>query len=119
MATVVQSETNFDELKASEASEPEASAESGEPITEQSPTTDPASLAVEGAEKLQARRARLWSVLYCVLTACVMSLMVGATLAFSSPVLLELTQLQDPQFRFNVRLSDIFGVSNYTISKVP
>jgi uncharacterized membrane protein len=56
-------------------------------------------------------KTRLWTVLYCVLISCMMSLMVGATLSYSSPALLQLTRLEDPQFRFNVRLSSIFGVS--------
>lgn len=53
---------------------------------------------------------RLWSMVYSVLTACFPSLLVGATLTFSSPTLVELTQLDDPDFRFGALLSDIFGV---------
>ncbi len=53
---------------------------------------------------------RFWSVLYSTITSCLLTLLVGATLAFSSPVLLELTQLSDPDFRFNTRLSNLFGV---------
>lgn len=53
---------------------------------------------------------RMWTVVYSVLTTCLLSLLVGASIAFSSPVLVELTQLQDPDFRFNTQLSDIFGV---------
>ena len=54
---------------------------------------------------------RLWSVSYSVLTTSLLSLLLGATLAFSSPVLVELTQLEDTEFRFDTLLSDIFGVS--------
>ena len=53
---------------------------------------------------------RLWTVLHAVLTASIMTFLVGITLAFSSPALLELTQLQDLQFRFNTGLADLFGV---------
>lgn len=56
---------------------------------------------------------RLWTVLYAVLTACIMAFLVGTTLAYSSPALLELAQLQDAEFRFDTRLSDIFGVSDF------
>ncbi len=53
---------------------------------------------------------RLWTVLHAVLTACMMAFLVGITLTYSSPVLLELTQLRDPQFRFDTGLADLFGV---------
>lgn len=54
---------------------------------------------------------RLWTVVYSVFTACLLALLLGATLSFSSPVLVELSRLDDPQFRFNTELSDVFGVS--------
>jgi len=56
---------------------------------------------------------RLWTVLQAVLIACIMTFLVGVTLAFSSPALIELTQLQDLQFRFNTGLADLFGVRNH------
>ena len=55
---------------------------------------------------------RLWSVFYSVLTTSLLSLLVGATLVFSSPVLVELTQLEDPEFRFNTLLSELFVVNH-------
>ncbi len=54
---------------------------------------------------------RLWTMVYSVLTVCLLSLLAGVTLAFPSPVLVELLQLDDPQFRFDTQLADIFGVS--------
>ena len=59
---------------------------------------------------------RLWTVVFSVFTACFLSLLVGATLTYSSPVLVELTQLRDPDLRFNTLLSDIFGVRDAVIS---
>ena len=53
---------------------------------------------------------RLWTMVYSVLTVCLLSLLAGVTLAFPSPVLVELLQLDDPQFRFDTQLADIFGV---------
>ena len=58
-------------------------------------------------------RLRWWVLLYSTITACLLALLVGTSLAFSSPVLLELTKLSDPDFRFSTRLSDIFGVSDF------
>ena len=54
---------------------------------------------------------RLRTVLYAVFTACIMAFLMGTTIAYSSLALLQLTQLQDPQLRFDTRLADIFGVS--------
>ncbi len=59
---------------------------------------------------------RLWSVVYSVLTTCLLALLIGATLSFSSPVLVELTQLEDPEFSFNTQLSDVFGVRTSVLS---
>ncbi len=53
---------------------------------------------------------RLWTMIYSVLTVCLLSLLAGVTLAFPSPVLVELLHLDDPQFRFDTQLADIFGV---------
>ncbi len=47
---------------------------------------------------------RLWTMVYSVLTVCLLSLLAGVTLAFPSPVLVELLQLDDPQFRFDTQL---------------
>ena len=54
---------------------------------------------------------RLWSTIYSVLTSAILSFLVGITLSYSSPALLELTQLENQDFRFGSTLSDIFGVS--------
>ena len=56
---------------------------------------------------------RLWTMVYSVLTVCLLSLLAGVTLAFPSPVLVELLQLDDPQFRFDTQLADIFGVRKH------
>ncbi len=49
------------------------------------------------------------SILYSVLTASVMSLLVGATMTFPSAALLELIQLPDPAFRLDTLWVDRFG----------
>ena len=54
---------------------------------------------------------RLRTVFYAVFTACIMAFVMGTTIAYSSLALLQLTQLQDPQLRFDTGLADIFGVS--------
>ena len=51
------------------------------------------------------------TVLYAVLTTYIMPFLLGTTIAYSSLALLQLTQLQDPQLRFDTGLADIFGVS--------
>ncbi len=56
---------------------------------------------------------RLWTMVYSVLTVCLLSLLAGVTLAFPSPVLVELLQLDDPQFRFDTQLAEIFGVRKH------
>ena len=61
---------------------------------------------------------RLWTVLYAVLTACIMTFLVGTTLTYSSLALLQLTQLQDPQLRFDTLLAGIFGVSSILVVQV-
>ncbi len=49
--------------------------------------------------------------LYSVLTASVMSLLVGTTITFPSFALLEFTQYSDPAFQFDTLMVDLFGVS--------
>ena len=58
-----------------------------------------------------ATPARLWTVVYPVLTVCLASVLIGNTIGFSSPALLELQQLEDPELQLNTELSDLFGVS--------
>ena len=54
----------------------------------------------------------LWTLLPAVVIACIMSLLGGTTLSYSSSTLLELNELANPHFRFdNALLSDLFGVS--------
>ena len=61
--------------------------------------------------KCSGPRMRLWTTLYSVLTACILSLLLGTTIAYASPALLELRELPDPDFRFNsTLLLDLFGV---------
>ncbi len=55
------------------------------------------------------------SFLYSVLTASIMSLLVGATITLPSYALLEFTQYPDPTFQFDTLMADIFGVS---VSKI-
>ena len=54
---------------------------------------------------------RGWSTIYSVLTAALLSLIGGFTMGFSSPTLIELAKLEDPELRFGNTLSDVFGVS--------
>ena len=54
---------------------------------------------------------RGWSTIYSVLTAALLSLIGGFTLGYSSPTLIELANLEDPELRFGNTLSDVFGVS--------
>ena len=54
---------------------------------------------------------RLRTLLPAVLTASILSLLVGTTLSYASPALLKLGDLPDPEFHFNTVLSSIFGVS--------
>lgn len=61
-------------------------------------------------DQVKSTSTRLWTVVYSVLTTCLLTILVGATIAYSSPALLELKELEDPKFRFNIQLSDIFGV---------
>ena len=61
-------------------------------------------------EAVPASHLRLWTVVYSVLTTCLLAILVGATIAFSSPAVLELKQLEDPELRFDILLLDIFGV---------
>ena len=70
----------------------------------------PVSVDVVGPPSL-----RLWTVVYSVLTTCLLALMVGTTISFSSPALLQLEQLDDPQLHLNTELSDLFGVSDRII----
>ena len=62
-------------------------------------------------KKPPASRIRLWTTLYSVFTTCIMSLLIGTTIAYSSPVVLELRQSPDPDFRLDsTLLLDLFGV---------
>lgn len=79
-------------------------------MSEVTATTTPAKLPAPSSVTVVRVRARLCTVVYSILTACVMSLLVGVTLSYSSPVLLELTQLSDQEFRLNTQLADLFGV---------
>ena len=78
---------------------------------------------IEDTESLLVKSPsmRLWTVVCSVLATCLLTILVGATLAFSSPAVLQLKELEDPELRFNVQLSDIFGVSTtcstYTYEK--
>ncbi len=54
---------------------------------------------------------RVWSTVYFALTTILLSLTAGISFSYSSPALLELAALDDPEFRFGSTLSDIFGVS--------
>jgi len=54
---------------------------------------------------------RRWSTVYSVLTAALLSLITGFTMGYSSPTLIELAKLKDPDLRFGSTLSDIYGVS--------
>jgi hypothetical protein len=65
----------------------------------------------EGKQSPTAPSMRLWTVTYSVMTTWLLSLMVGVTLGFSSPAVLQLEGLADTELRFNMRLSDIFAVS--------
>ena len=56
---------------------------------------------------------RFRTVLPAVITASIMSVLGGTVLTYSSPTLLELRELPDPDLRFNTQLSEIFGVSYY------
>ena len=57
---------------------------------------------------------RLWTVVYSVLTTCLLTILVGATIAFSSPALLQLKELKDPNLHLDIQLLDLFGVSTYS-----
>ena len=57
------------------------------------------------------------AAVYSVLTVCLASVLVGTTLAYSSPAVLELKQLQDPELKFSTHLSGIFGVSWWAFTK--
>ena len=61
--------------------------------------------------KFCGTRLRLRTVLFATLVSSILSFNLGSSLTFSSPALLELTQLQNPSFRFDTTLTNIFGVS--------
>lgn len=61
--------------------------------------------------KLQEKE-RLWTTVMSTLVVCIMSFMMGCTLGYSSPVLLELESQEDPELRFNSFLSGLFGASS-------
>ena len=55
-------------------------------------------------------RERLWSTTVSALIAVIPALLVGFTLGYPSPALLDLGDLSE-DYRFNTLLSDLFGVS--------
>ena len=72
---------------------------------------DTTSASSGAASTVPLTKMRLWTTLYSVVTSCMLSVLVGATLSYSGPVLLELEdERQPPDFRFNTVLSDMFGV---------
>ena len=65
-----------------------------------------------GGEKAKTRGSdRTWSVLVSTVVASIIALILGASLGYPSPVLLELQSLEDPERRFGPSLSGLFGVS--------
>lgn len=62
-------------------------------------------------ERLVRTRERLWSTAVASAVACIPTLLLGFTLAFPAPVLLELTADSAPEkYKFGTQLSEIFGV---------
>ncbi len=55
---------------------------------------------------------RVWTVLHSVFTAATMTFLAGSVNGFTSPALLELTQHEDEDYKFDTTLSDVFGVSS-------
>ena len=61
-------------------------------------------------ERMVRTRERLWSTTVSALIASIPALLVGFTIGYPSPALLDLGDLPE-DFRFNTLLSDLFGVS--------
>ena len=63
-------------------------------------------------ERMFRTRERLWSTTISALIASIPALLVGFTIGYPSPALLELRAREVPDdFRFTTLLSDLFGVS--------
>ena len=56
-------------------------------------------------------KERAWSTVLSTLVVCIMTFLMGCTLGYSSPVLLELESQEDPELRFDSVLAGLFGVS--------
>ena len=61
-------------------------------------------------ERIVRTRERLWSTTISAFIASIPALLVGFTIGYPSPALLDLGDLPE-DFRFNTLLSDLFGVS--------
>ena len=61
--------------------------------------------------RLLCGEERVWAPLLSVMVASLPALLFGCTLGFPSPVLLNLTELDREEFRFDTLLSDLFSVS--------
>ncbi len=62
-------------------------------------------------EQKSKKDVRIWTILLSIFTATAMTFIAGSINGFTSPALVELTQLQDEELKFDTTLSDIFGVS--------
>ena len=65
--------------------------------------------------RLLCGEERVWAPLLSVMVASLPALLFGCTLGFPSPVLLNLTELDREEFRFDTLLSDLFSVSWFKI----
>lgn len=62
-------------------------------------------------EQQQKENERVWTSVLSTLVVSMMAFMLGCTLGYPSPVLLQLENAAEPELRFNSVLSGVFGVS--------
>ena len=62
-------------------------------------------------QKLLCGEERVWSPVLSVMVASLPALLFGCTLGFPSPVLLDLMEQDQGEFRFDTVLSGLFSVS--------
>ncbi len=55
---------------------------------------------------------RILALFHSIFTATAMAFLAGSVIGFASPTLVELTQLQDEELKFDTTLADIYGVSS-------
>ena len=84
-------------------------------ISDKSECTDGAGCVTQVLRRYSCGEERIWATVLSVMIASLPALLFGCTLGFPSPVLLDLMELDQQEYRFDTLLSDLFSVSTICI----